>query len=106
MIEGVCDEKLCIEVSLRKKISLEDKIKRLSTLVPDPNIIIAVQDFKDAGNDAAHRQEAPDRELLRQSIHVTEELISYLYELGEKATRAGSVSKKAVLRTFKPDIVQ
>jgi len=100
LIEGVCVEKGCA------KGDLQEKINCLARLIPNIDIIEALHAFREAGNDAVHRREAPGKEQLKQSVHVTEELISYLYELDQKAILARSVSKRAVLRDYKPGTVQ
>lgn len=98
-------ESVCFDKGIREG-NLERKIDGLSKFIPNSNIIDALHAFRNAGNDAAHRLEAPNRESLGQAIEVVEDVLNYLYELDYKAGKASNISKRAVLMKSESGSVQ
>jgi len=92
-------ESVCVDKGI-KEGNLEHKIEALSKFIPNLNIIEALHAFRCAGNDAAHRLEAPTRESVRLAIEVVEDVLNFLYELDYKAGEARSISKRmAVMKS-------
>lgn len=77
LLEGICADK-----QINGK-DLKTKIDGLSSVLP-PNIVSNLHSLRFIGNEAAHEMNAPKLNELRLAIEISEDLLNYLYELGNK----------------------
>jgi hypothetical protein len=101
LTEGICEDR-----GVKVKNNLGASIKGLVQLVPNMNIIDALNAFRDLGNDAAHDLEGLSKENARLAIEFMEDFLSSLYELDNKAQMVRNLSPRAAFRAAKPDSVQ
>jgi hypothetical protein len=81
-------EAICVDKGITDKVAwgLKGKLAELEKRQHIPaGIVKKLESFKFMGDGAAHRLEVPDREDLKLAIEVMEGLLSFLYDLKDKA---------------------
>lgn len=91
LLEGICDDKQT------GGSTLENKIDRLQSLLPNSNIINHLHGFRFTGNEALHDLSAMTSDEAKIAIEVIEDLMNFLYELDYKSSQVKHATKRLLI---------